>query len=139
MDTVSALGSDTSSTMFKCFERGSTTWKPPCARKLISKANPFNTFPKIQQEMKILFAFLHQPNIIILHDVFEDADYVYLVMELGNGGELLEDFNQRYKKCRPCTEVGVVSVLRGGGSKHHISNHECHPGVSVGGCCTSRY
>ena len=26
--------------------------------------------------------------------MFEDADYVYLVMELGNGGELLEDFHR---------------------------------------------
>ena len=100
MNIFTALGSGTSSTMFKCFERGSTTWKPPCACKVIPKVDPFNTFPKIRQ-VKILFALLHQPNIITLHDVFEDANYVYLVMELGNGGELLEDFNRRFRSADP--------------------------------------
>ena len=36
-----------------------------------------------------------------LHDVLEDVDYVYLVMELGNGGELLQDFNQRFRRSDP--------------------------------------
>ena len=40
--------------------------------------------------------------------------------------------------CQPCTEVAVVSVLGGGSNKHHVLNHECHPDVSVGGCCTPR-
>lgn len=100
MDKVSVLGSGSSSTMFKCFERG-TTSKPPYACKVIPKADPFNTFPRIRHEVKIMFALQHQPNIITLHDVFEDADYVYLVMELGNGGELLEDFNRRFRKADP--------------------------------------
>lgn len=118
MDTVSVLGSGSSSTMFKCFERG-TTSKPPYACKVIPKADPFNTFPKIRHEVKILFALLHQPNIITLHDVFEDADYVYLVMELCNGGELLEDFNRRSRKIDPAqrplpplySEAEVASIM----------------------------
>ena len=101
MDTVSALGSGTNSTMFKCFERGNTAWKPPYACKVIPKADPFNTFPKIRQEMKNLFMLLHQPNIITHHDVFEDADNMYLVMELFNGGKLLEDFNRRFRNADP--------------------------------------
>lgn len=94
VETFSVLGAGSSSTTFKCFERGATS-KRPCACKAIPKADPFNTFPKIRQEAKILFVLLHQPNIITLHDVFEDDDYVYLVMEFGNGGELFNDFNRR--------------------------------------------
>lgn len=37
-----------------------------------------------------MLRFSHHPNIVTLHDVYEDLTHVYLFMELLTGGELLD-------------------------------------------------
>ncbi|XP_020551820.1 CDPK-related protein kinase-like isoform X3 [Sesamum indicum] len=44
----------------------------------------------VRREVKILRALTGHPNIVQLYDAFEDADNVYIVMELCEGGELLD-------------------------------------------------
>ncbi|KAL0384179.1 UNVERIFIED_CONTAM: CDPK-related protein kinase [Sesamum radiatum] len=44
----------------------------------------------VRREVKILRALRGHPNIVQLYDAFEDADNVYIVMELCEGGELLD-------------------------------------------------
>ncbi|KAK7605260.1 hypothetical protein V9T40_007118 [Parthenolecanium corni] len=43
-----------------------------------------------QEEVQIMLRYGHHPNVVTLRDVFEDEKYVYLVMELMKGGELLD-------------------------------------------------
>ncbi|KAL0356795.1 UNVERIFIED_CONTAM: CDPK-related protein kinase [Sesamum calycinum] len=44
----------------------------------------------VRREVKILRALTGHPNIVQLYDAFEDTDNVYIVMELCEGGELLD-------------------------------------------------
>lgn len=37
-----------------------------------------------------MLRFSHHPNIVTLHDVYEDTENVYLFMDLLKGGELLD-------------------------------------------------
>lgn len=43
-----------------------------------------------QEEVEILFRYGGHPNIMTLHEVFDDGDKAYLVTELLQGGELLD-------------------------------------------------
>ena len=42
------------------------------------------------EEVEVMLRFSHHPNIVTLHDVYEDAENVYLFMDLLKGGELLD-------------------------------------------------
>ncbi|KAL8554430.1 hypothetical protein ACS0TY_002576 [Phlomoides rotata] len=44
----------------------------------------------VRREIKILRALTGHPNLVQFYDAFEDADNVYIVMELCEGGELLD-------------------------------------------------
>ncbi|MCL4128655.1 UNVERIFIED_CONTAM: hypothetical protein GTU68_040688 [Idotea baltica] len=67
-------------------------------RKAIHRASQIKYAVKIiskktrdcQEEIEILYRYGHFPNIIYLRDVYEDDSHVYLVMELMEGGELLD-------------------------------------------------
>ncbi|CAB1338544.1 unnamed protein product [Coregonus sp. 'balchen'] len=51
------------------------------------------------EEIEILLRYGQHPNIITLKDVYDDGRYVYLVMELMRGGELLDRIlHQKYLK-----------------------------------------
>lgn len=62
------------------------------AVKVISKEN-FRHQPKfvvnLRQEITLLMSLSH-PNIIEIHDVFDELGYVYLILEYMEGGELLD-------------------------------------------------
>ncbi|GAB1300501.1 Ribosomal protein S6 kinase alpha-2 [Apodemus speciosus] len=62
-----------------------TPKKPPTPPEIIdkSKRDP-------SEEIEILLRYGQHPNIITLKDVYDDGKYVYLVMELMRGGELLD-------------------------------------------------
>lgn len=50
-----------------------------------------------QEEIEILLRYGHHQNIVTLYDVYEDANSVYLIMELLQGGELLDKIlSQKY-------------------------------------------
>eukprot|EP00742_Colponemidia_sp_Colp-10_P002797 GILJ01002991.1.p1 GENE.GILJ01002991.1~~GILJ01002991.1.p1 ORF type:complete len:769 (+),score=114.17 GILJ01002991.1:198-2504(+) len=64
------------------------------AVKIISKKNMQESEREfIRTEVAILKLVRH-PNIVKLMDIFENADYLYLVMELMDGGDLLERVRQ---------------------------------------------
>ena len=59
------------------------------AVKTMMKKKATTTEDILNREIRILFALDH-PNIIRLHEVFEDSKYVHLVTEYCSGGELLD-------------------------------------------------
>uniref|UniRef100_A0A2K6JYJ3 Ribosomal protein S6 kinase n=2 Tax=Rhinopithecus bieti TaxID=61621 RepID=A0A2K6JYJ3_RHIBE len=58
------------------------------------------------EEIEILLRYGQHPNIITLKDVYDDGKFVYLVMELMRGGELLDRIlQQRYFSEREASDV----------------------------------
>nr|XP_024927844.2 CDPK-related kinase 4-like isoform X1 [Ziziphus jujuba var. spinosa] len=64
----------------------------PVAVKIISKAKMTTAIAveDVRREVKILKALSGHKNLIKFHDAFEDVNNVYIVMELCEGGELLD-------------------------------------------------
>ncbi|CAK9158227.1 unnamed protein product [Ilex paraguariensis] len=64
----------------------------PVAVKIISKAKMTTaiSIEDVRREVKILRALSGHKNLCKFYDVFEDANNVYIVMELCEGGELLD-------------------------------------------------
>lgn len=61
------------------------------------------------EEVEILLRFGSHPNIITLHDVYEDKDHVFLFMDLMRGGELLDRIiSQKYFSEREASQVMQV-------------------------------
>ncbi|XP_035900416.1 ribosomal protein S6 kinase 2 beta-like isoform X2 [Anopheles stephensi] len=76
------LGRGTFSICRMCEHR---TTKKHYAAKIIDKS-----YHDCREEVEILLRYGNHPNIVTLYGVHEDASYVYLVMELLKGGELLD-------------------------------------------------
>ncbi|XP_004145991.1 CDPK-related kinase 6 [Cucumis sativus] len=64
----------------------------PVAVKIISKSKMTSAvgIEDVRKEVKILKALSGHDNLVHFHDAFEDANNIYMVMELCEGGELLE-------------------------------------------------
>ncbi|CAI9086946.1 OLC1v1020888C1 [Oldenlandia corymbosa var. corymbosa] len=64
----------------------------PVAVKIISKAKMTTaiSIEDVRREVKILKSLSGHRNLVKCHDAFEDAQNVYIVMELCEGGELLD-------------------------------------------------
>ncbi|XP_022922250.1 CDPK-related kinase 4 isoform X2 [Cucurbita moschata] len=64
----------------------------PVAVKIISKSKMTSTvgIEDVRREVKILKALSGHKNLVHFHGAFEDANNIYIVMELCEGGELLE-------------------------------------------------
>ncbi|KAI8030030.1 CDPK-related kinase 4 [Camellia lanceoleosa] len=64
----------------------------PVAVKIISKAKMTTTISieDVRREVKILKSLSGHKNLVKFYDAFEDAQNVYIVMELCEGGELLD-------------------------------------------------
>ncbi|KAK6636791.1 Ribosomal protein S6 kinase 2 alpha [Polyplax serrata] len=93
------IGRGSYSVCRKCLHR---TTKIEYAVKMIDKSKR-----DCQEEIEILLRYGHHPNIITLRDVYEDERYVYLVMVLVRGGELLE----RILKLRMFSEREAANVM----------------------------
>lgn len=76
-----------------------------CALKSISKARA--QLPQLKREVEINLAIDH-PNIARLYNVYEDANFVYMVLEVCKGGELLDAIIKR----KQLSEVESVLVGR---------------------------
>lgn len=50
--------------------------------------------PQIKTEIKIMYG-LHHPNIVKLFNHFEENDYIYLVIEFAEGGQLWDKLNKK--------------------------------------------
>ncbi|KAM9240478.1 ribosomal protein S6 kinase alpha-2 isoform 2-T2 [Leptosomus discolor] len=76
------------------------------------------------EEIEILLRYGQHPNIITLKDVYDDGKYVYLVMELMRGGELLDRilrqkcFSEREASAVLCTITRTVEYLHSQGVVH---------------------
>ncbi|XP_058023929.1 ribosomal protein S6 kinase alpha-2 [Ahaetulla prasina] len=76
------------------------------------------------EEIEILLRYGQHPNIITLKDVYDDGKFVYLVMELMRGGELLDRilrqkcFSEREASAVLCTIGKTVDYLHSQGVVH---------------------
>ncbi|XP_012695927.1 ribosomal protein S6 kinase alpha-2 [Clupea harengus] len=76
------------------------------------------------EEIEILLRYGQHPNIITLKDVYDDGKYVYVVMELMRGGELLDRillqkcFSEREASAVLCTLTKTVEYLHSQGVVH---------------------
>ncbi|KAF1519713.1 Ribosomal protein S6 kinase alpha-2, partial [Eudyptula albosignata] len=76
------------------------------------------------EEIEILLRYGQHPNIITLKDVYDNGKYVYLVMELMRGGELLDRilrqkcFSEREASAVLCTITRTVDYLHSQGVVH---------------------
>ncbi|TSN48503.1 Ribosomal protein S6 kinase alpha-3 [Bagarius yarrelli] len=76
------------------------------------------------EEIEILLRYGQHPNIITLKDVYDDGKFVYLVMELMRGGELLDrilhhkGFSEREASAVLCTITKTVEYLHSQGVVH---------------------
>ncbi|KAH8419639.1 hypothetical protein KR222_011625, partial [Zaprionus bogoriensis] len=75
-------------------------------KKLIQSSGLTN---RVRQEVDIHSRLKH-PSVLQLYTFFQDANYVYLVLELADNGELHRYMNQQMK--RPFTEEEAASILR---------------------------
>ncbi|XP_020741596.1 ribosomal protein S6 kinase alpha-2 isoform X3 [Odocoileus virginianus] len=76
------------------------------------------------EEIEILLRYGQHPNIITLKDVYDDGKFVYLVMELMRGGELLDRilrqryFSEREASAVLCTITKTMDYLHSQGVVH---------------------
>lgn len=64
------------------------------------------------EEVEILLRFSNHPNIVSLHQVIEDVDHTYLIMEHLKGGELLDMIlNQKYFTEREASSVLEIIAI----------------------------
>ncbi|XP_051945814.1 ribosomal protein S6 kinase alpha-2-like [Xyrauchen texanus] len=76
------------------------------------------------EEIEILLRYGQHPNILTLKDVYDDGKFVYLVMELMRGGELLDRilrqkcFSEREASAVLCTITKTVEYLHSQGVVH---------------------
>mgnify|MGYP000376599249 FL=1 len=77
------------------------------ALKRIEKASVLELGQQVIKEIRIMYSLDH-PNIVKLFSHFEDKDYIYLVLELGEKGELY----QKIKKLGHLSESSAAQFLR---------------------------
>ncbi|KAG5141906.1 hypothetical protein JHK82_017601 [Glycine max] len=86
----------------------------PVAIKIISKAKMTTAIAieDVRREVKILKALSGHKHLVKFHDAFEDANNVYIVMELCEGGELLDRILSRGGKySEEDAKVIVLQIL----------------------------
>ncbi|KAK4437844.1 CDPK-related protein kinase [Sesamum alatum] len=84
------------------------------AVKIIPKSKMTTTIAieDVRREVRILRALTGHPNIVQFYDAFEDADNVYIVMELCEGGELLDSILARGGKfSEDYAKTVIVQIL----------------------------
>jgi calcium-dependent protein kinase len=79
----------------------------------------------VKQEIRIM-ALLDHPNIIRLHEIFENKDCIYLILELCKGGELLDRLNNQrgHKYTEAIASKYVRTILAAVRFCHDL--HICH-------------
>ena len=66
---------------------------------------------RFKTEIDLLRATDH-PNIIKLYDIFEDKEYIYLIMEECSGGEFFDVLAQKAKKKKMYTEKDAAKIFK---------------------------
>lgn len=115
-DILEEIGTGSYSVCKKCVHKGTHT---EFAVKIIDKSKR-----ECQEEVEILFRYGGHSNIVTLRDIYEDEKYVYLVMELMRGGELLDrilrqkHFSEREASITMAVVTSAVQYLHKNGVVH---------------------
>lgn len=97
-DFYEVIGTGSFSTCYKCLHKES---RMKFAAKKIDKCKR-----DCSEEVEIMLRFSQHPNIVTLHNVYENNDSVYLFMDLLEGGELLDRILKKKYFCeREASEV----------------------------------
>ena len=72
--------------------------------------NKLNNVASLKSEIQILIKLDH-PNIIKLYEIYENDNYIYLVMELCTGGELFDRIIQKTEQGKTFTEKEVANIF----------------------------
>nr|CAH0101126.1 unnamed protein product [Daphnia galeata] len=115
-EILEEIGTGSYSVCKKCLHKST---RVEFAVKIIDKSKR-----DCQEEVEILFRYGGHPNIITLRDIYEDERYVYLVMELMRGGELLDrilrqkNFSEREASITMFVVTSAVQHLHKNGVVH---------------------
>jgi len=115
-DILEEIGTGSYSVCKRCLHKAT---RSEYAVKIIDKSKR-----DCQEEVEILFRYGGHSNIVSLRDIYEDERYVYLVMELMRGGELLDrilrqkNFSEREASITMFTVTSAVQYLHKNGVVH---------------------
>jgi len=101
------LGKGTYGSVSRCTHRRT---RALYALKSMPKKKVYNP-SRLGQEVEIM-RILEHPNITKLHETFEDAKYIYIIMELCTGGELFERIMKEGQSFQGFSEAAVVKMMR---------------------------
>jgi calcium-dependent protein kinase len=104
---IKELGQGSYGHVYRCQNRetGNVYACKKMNKKKIKNKKQFKT------EIDLLKATDH-PNIIRLFDIFEDKDYIYLIMEECNGGEFFDSLAKRAKEKQMYTEKECAKIFK---------------------------
>lgn len=105
--TDEVLGRGGNAVVFKCYDR-ETNSEHACKR--FTKTRDAHHLKAIDEEVVIMMALRECPHIVTIHDIFEDADFVYIVMEHCAGGSLWDLVKRRCQQGLTETEVAVMML-----------------------------
>mmetsp|Transcript_48379 Transcript_48379/g.108671 ORF Transcript_48379/g.108671 Transcript_48379/m.108671 type:complete len:692 (+) Transcript_48379:41-2116(+) len=89
-------------------------------RRYLTDSNSLNNF--VWREVEIL-RHLDHPNIVRLYEAYEDEQRLYLIMELLEGGDLLERVAASQKRMSEFDAAALVRQMLG--ALQHIESHGC--------------
>jgi serine/threonine protein kinase len=94
----------------RCFNKRSGQ---QAACKTIRKADLHDSIDRecLNSEIKIMQYVSGHPTVVALHDVYEDDDFVHLVMEMCSGGDLFDRIVSR-KSTVPFSEEEAATILQ---------------------------
>ena len=77
--------------------------------QMISRATKLIAIEEVKRKVHILCALTGHENVVHFHNAFEDNDYVYIIMELCECGELLDLILA--EKDNRCCEIDAAKKL----------------------------
>jgi calcium-dependent protein kinase len=89
--------------------KNKTTGQQYACKELLK--NKLNNVASLKSEIQILIKLDH-PNIIKLYEIYENDNYIYLVMELCTGGELFDRIIQKTEQGKQFTEKEVAQIFQ---------------------------
>ena len=100
------LGSGFSSSVYKVYDNFTHL---PYACKMLSKYNRNFNAKDVREEVQIMLRLSGQLNVVHLRGIYENSDYVFLVMDLCSGGDLFDFI--AVQNPSGCSEQVVAHVM----------------------------
>ena len=100
------LGSGFSSSVYKVYDKVTNL---PYACKMLSKYNKNFNEEDVRKEVQIMLRLSGRLNVVNLRGIFENSDYVFLVMDLCLGGDLFDFIALQHPS--GCSEQLVAHVM----------------------------